>query len=47
MELEHKWYALHVYSGQERKVVAYLESEIASSGIEDRVPMVLVPQEKI
>ncbi|MFC1477073.1 transcription termination/antitermination protein NusG [candidate division KSB1 bacterium] len=45
--MEKKWYAIHVYSGQEKKVINYLESEIARTEVEDRVSQVLVPQEKI
>ncbi|MFC1562263.1 transcription termination/antitermination protein NusG [candidate division KSB1 bacterium] len=45
--MEKKWYALHVYSGQEKKVVSYIQSEIARTKLEDRIEQVLVPQEKI
>lgn len=45
--IENKWYALHVYSGQENKVKIYLENEIKQAGLEERIPQILVPQENV
>jgi len=42
-----KWYTLHVYSGQEKKVASYLENEIKRAKLEDRITRILIPQEKI
>jgi len=42
-----KWYALHVYSGQENKVAAYLRNEAKQAKIENRLSQVLVPQERV
>lgn len=44
---EKKWYVVRTYSGQENKVKAYLENEVALSGFGDRVGVVLVPSEKV
>ncbi len=44
--MEAKWYTLHVYSGQEKKVVSYIESEITRTNLEERITNVFVPQEK-
>ncbi|KPK90355.1 transcription antiterminator NusG [bacterium SM23_31] len=46
-EKEEKWYALHVYSGQENKVMAYLQNEIKRTGLENRITQILVPQENV
>jgi transcriptional antiterminator NusG len=45
--LEKKWYALHVYSGQEKKVVSYIENEVVRLKLEERVSNILLPQETI
>lgn len=42
-----KWYAVHVLSGQEKKVKAYLDNEIANSELGKKVGDVLVPSEEI
>lgn len=42
-----KWYVVRAVSGQENKVKAYIETEIARLGMEDFVSQVLVPTEKI
>lgn len=44
---ELKWYVLRVISGQEKKVKAYLETEIERSKLADFVPQVLIPSEKV
>jgi transcriptional antiterminator NusG len=37
------WYVVRAVSGQENKVKAYIETEIARLGMEDYVSQVLVP----
>lgn len=44
---ELKWYVIRVISGQEKKVKNYLENEIARQGLQDFVPQVLIPSEKV
>ncbi len=44
---ELKWYAIHVLSGHENKVKAYLENEITHAGIEQKLDKILVPTEEI
>lgn len=44
---EQKWYVLRVISGQEKKIKIYLESEIARNNLEDFIPQVLIPSEKV
>ncbi len=46
-EIEHKWYAIHVLSGHEKKVQAYLENEVGHSGAEEKVKQVLIPSEEV
>ncbi len=46
-ENEKKWYAIHVLSGHEKKVKAYLESEIQRIGLEDKIPQILIPSEEV
>ena len=44
---EQKWYVLRVISGQEKKIKTYLENEIARNKLEDYIPQVLIPSEKV
>lgn len=44
---ELKWYVLRAVSGQEKKVKTYLDNEIARQGMQDFVPQVLIPSEKV
>lgn len=44
---EHKWYVVRAISGREKKVKSYLEQEISRNGIEELVPQVLIPSEKV
>ncbi|RMF62561.1 MAG: transcription termination/antitermination factor NusG [Calditrichaeota bacterium] len=46
-EPEKKWYAIHVLSGHERKVKAYLEGEIKHLGLEDKITNILIPSEEV
>ena len=44
---EHKWYVLRVVSGQEKKIKTYLENEIERENLEEFIPQVLIPSEKV
>ena len=44
---ELKWYVVRAVSGQEKKVKAYLETEIARNKMEDFISEVLIPIEKV
>src|SRR5210317_544789 len=44
---EHKWYVLRVISGQEKKIKLYLENEIARNKLDEYIPQVLIPSEKV
>ena len=44
---ELKWYVVRAVSGQEKKVKSYLETEITRMGLEDFIPQVLIPSEKV
>lgn len=46
-EREHSWYVLRVVSGQEKKVKSYLDTEIGRQQLQDHVPQVLIPLEKV
>ncbi|MEL6535144.1 MAG: transcription termination/antitermination protein NusG [Bacteroidota bacterium] len=46
-EREHQWYTLRVVSGQEKKTKSYLETEISRQNLQDAVPQVLIPVEKV
>lgn len=42
-----KWYALKTYTGHEAKVKAYIEDEMKRREMSERVPEVVIPQEKV
>ncbi|EMR04065.1 transcription termination/antitermination protein NusG [Cesiribacter andamanensis] len=44
---ELKWYVLRVVSGQEKKAKTYLDNEISRQGMQEEVPQVLIPSEKV
>ena len=44
---ELKWYVVRVVSGQEKKVKAYLETEVEREGLEKFIPEILIPSEKV
>ena len=46
-EVKKKWYVLRVVGGKEKKVKEYIESEVASLGLQDYVSQVLIPVEKV
>ena len=41
------WYVLRAISGQEKKVKLYLENEIIRQKLDDQIPQVLIPAEKV
>ena len=45
--MDHKWYVVRAVSGQEKKVKTYLENEIARAKMEEAIPQVLIPSEKV
>jgi transcriptional antiterminator NusG len=47
MTSELQWYVVRAISGQEKKVKAYLETEITRQTLTDHVPQVLIPSEKV
>ena len=44
---EHKWYVVRAVSGQEKKVKTYLENEISRRELEEAIPQILIPSEKV
>lgn len=44
---ELKWYVIRAVAGQEKKVKTYLENEISRQGMEEIVPEILIPAEKV
>jgi transcriptional antiterminator NusG len=44
---ELKWYVLRAVSGQEKKVKGYLEHEIITLKLQESIPQVLIPSEKV
>ena len=42
-----KWYVIHVLSGHEKKIKAYLENEINTQGLNDKVANILIPSEEV
>lgn len=44
---ELKWYVVRAVAGQEKKVKTYLETEIARQNLQEVIPQVLIPAEKV
>lgn len=44
---ELKWYVVRVVSGQEKKIKSYLETEIGRQNLQEFIPQVLIPSEKV
>ena len=44
---EMKWFAVHVLSGHERKVKTYLENEVKTANLEEKIKEALVPSEQV
>lgn len=42
-----QWFAIHVFSGHEKKIERYLESEIDRTGLKDRITRVVIPSEEV
>jgi transcriptional antiterminator NusG len=42
-----QWYVIRAVSGQEKKVKSYLENEITRQHLEEYIPQVLIPSEKV
>lgn len=42
-----KWYVVRVVSGQEKKIKSYLETEVEREGLQEYIPQVLIPSEKV
>ncbi len=42
-----QWYVIRAVSGQERKIKSYLENEINRQQLEEVIPQVLIPAEKV
>ncbi|MDH4462148.1 MAG: transcription termination/antitermination protein NusG [Spirosomataceae bacterium] len=47
MAAETNWYVLRAVSGQEKKIKAYIESEVGRQGLAEYVPQIMLPSEKI
>jgi len=41
------WYVIRAVSGQEKKIKTYLENEITRQGLQEAIPEILIPTEKI
>lgn len=44
---EAKWYVIHTYSGYENKVASTLQTTVENRGLQDMIPDVKVPTEKV
>ena len=44
---EYKWYVIRVISGQEKKIKAYIETDLRREGYEENVKQILIPMEKV
>ena len=42
-----QWYAIHVFSGHEKKIQKYLENEVERSGLTEKIPRILIPSEDV
>ncbi|MBI5199466.1 MAG: transcription termination/antitermination factor NusG [Nitrospirae bacterium] len=45
--MEKNWYAVHTYSGFEKKVKDAIEERIKSLGLQDRISKILIPTEEV
>ncbi len=41
------WYAIHVFSGHEKKIQKYLENEIERTHLKDKISRILIPSENV
>lgn len=44
---EKKWFVIHVLSGHEKKIKTYLENEIETLGLSDKIATILIPSEEV
>ena len=44
---EFKWYVVRAVAGQEKKAKSYMETEINRQNLNDFVPEILIPSEKV
>ena len=42
-----QWYAIHVFSGHEKKIQKYLENEIEKTNLKDKITRILIPSENV
>ena len=42
-----QWFAIHVFSGHEKKIQKYLENEIEMANIQTKIPRILIPSEDV
>ena len=42
-----QWYAIHVFSGHEKKIQKYLENEIERTNLKDKITRILIPSENV
>ena len=42
-----QWYAIHVFSGHEKKIQKYLENEIDRANLKEKITRVLIPSEDV
>src|SRR4030042_5633216 len=42
-----QWFALHVFSGHEKKIKKYLENEIERASLQDQIARILIPSEDV
>ncbi len=42
-----QWYAIHVFSGHEKKIKKYLENEVERTQLKDQVFRILIPSEDV
>ena len=42
-----QWYAIHVFSGHEKKIKKYLESEVERTSLHDQISRILIPAEDV
>lgn len=45
--MEKNWYAVHTYSGFEKKVKDAIEERVKSLGLQDRISKILIPTEEV
>jgi len=42
-----QWFAIHVFSGHEKKIKKYLENEVEQNSLKDQIARILIPSEDI